>query len=42
MMFELSNHYFIAWAKRASDRARQVIDHRRRVRTEGDFVCLGV
>src|SRR5438045_213585 len=38
MMFELGNHDLIAWAKRASQRARQVINHRSRIRTERDFV----
>src|SRR5256885_17001936 len=42
MMFEFSNHHFIAWAKCSSERARQVIDHRGRIRTEGDLVCIGV
>src|ERR1041384_7729660 len=37
MMFEFGNHDLVAWAKRATERARQVINHRSRIRTERDF-----
>src|SRR6266850_2789957 len=42
VMLELSDNDFIARPECAAQRARQVIDHRRRVRTEHDFIRGGI
>src|SRR5689334_7254973 len=42
MMFEFGDHHFIARSQRTSQRARQVIDHRGRIRPERDLACLGI